>query len=158
MNETLLDAEAVAGRYANRPGYRFLAYREVGISVFAMNLNVLAIESRDIPPIEEFLLKFIYDGVGTIPLLSDLTGLDRDMVESRLIDLRRNELINVISQDDNNNEIKCVLTQQGKAAVKGLRSDTVQDLTIPNIIFHGLLRRVDVPPIIVPPVKLDLVA
>jgi hypothetical protein len=135
-----MDVETIAKRFVDRPGYRFIAYRGVGIAVFAMNLRILTLESKDVPPVHEFVIKMLMEGIKSLSLLSDLLGLEADLVRSCLIDLRRQELIEVLS-DDGSNEVQCVLTLKGKEVATNLHQDFMQEMTVPNVIFHGLLRQ-----------------
>ena len=135
-----LHAEAVARRYAVRPGCRFIGYRETGLVVFAMNLRVLAVEPRSISPIDEFLLRFLLEGIGSVRMLADLLGLDLRLVRDGLVELRRHELIDVVAESEPDNA-ECVLTERGKLAARSLRQSVMQEITVPNVIFHGLLRR-----------------
>src|SRR5437867_2047205 len=54
-----IDAETIARRYAVRPGCRLVGCQAIGIAVFSMNIRALALEPRQIPPIDEFLLRFM---------------------------------------------------------------------------------------------------
>lgn len=135
-----LDAESMARRFALRPGYRFVAYKGVALAVFAMDLRVLSLESRDVLPIQEFLIKFMAEGISSLSVLSDLLGLEEGLVESCLVDLRRQEIIDVLSRDGNTTAVDCVLTSRGKQVATSLKQVTMQEITIPNVIFHGLLR------------------
>lgn len=85
--------EAVARRYAHRAGCHFVGAQEVGIAVYVMDLRVILIEPRDIPPVDEFLLRAIDLSVGFPSELSRFLGLDVRTVENRLVELRRAELI-----------------------------------------------------------------
>ncbi len=139
MTKLYFNGETIARRFADRPGYRFLSYRMVGIAVFAMDLRVLSLESRPVPPIQEFLIKLMSEGIESQSMLSDLLGLDQDIVYKELVELRRIEVIDVLSQDDNG--VRCILTSRGKTVAQSLRQDVMQEITVPNVIFHGLLRQ-----------------
>ncbi len=140
MAPLMFDLEATANRFIERPGYRFVSYRGVGIAVFAMNVRILSIESRPVPPINEFIIRLMMEGVKSLSLLSDILGLDQDVIRSCLVDLRRQEIIEVLT-DNGSNEVQCVLTSRGKVVANSLRQSVMQEVTVPNLIFHGLLRR-----------------
>ncbi|MFL6544494.1 MAG: hypothetical protein ACJ8LM_04830 [Candidatus Udaeobacter sp.] len=135
-----VDVVAIAGRYALREGCRFINYQAVGIEVFAMNVRALVLEQRPVPPIAEFLLRFMLDDIGQLKSLSQLLGLDQSIVRNNLIDLRCDELIE-IRGEDNTDDIQCVLTDRGREAARSLRQNIMQEITLPKVIFHGLLRR-----------------
>lgn len=134
-----INAEAIARRYATRPGCRFIGYTPIGIAVFSMNLRALVLEPRIVPPIEEFILRFLIEGVTTLQGLSDILGLGADLIKNRLIELRRGELIDVF-QGSSDEDVNCLLTERGREAARTLRQNIMQEITIPNVIFHGLLR------------------
>src|SRR5947199_9774405 len=90
-----IDAEAIGRRYGVRPGCRFVGYKAVGIAVFSMSIRALAVEPRQIPPIDEFLLRFMLEDINSPQTLADLLGLDYEITQSRLIELRRLECIDV---------------------------------------------------------------
>jgi hypothetical protein len=135
-----VDAAAIASRYAAREGCRFINFQQVGIEVFSMNIRVLVLEQRNVPPIAEFLLRFILEGIADVNSLSQILGIDKSIVESTLADLRRDELIELLG-DSSKNDLRCTLTEKGKEAAKSLRQNVMQEITLPKVIYHGLLRR-----------------
>jgi hypothetical protein len=139
MNQSFFDAETIAKRFVDRPGYRFITYRGVGIAVFSMNIRILCFVSKGIPPIHEFIMKTMSQGIKSLKLISDILGLDKDIVRSCLIDLRTEELIEVLN-DNGSDDVECILTEKGKTVATTLYQDTMEEITIPNVIFHGLLR------------------
>jgi len=48
-----LDAATVAKCYAHRPGCRFVAWQEVGIAVFVMEVRVVLLKTQPVPPVDE---------------------------------------------------------------------------------------------------------
>lgn len=137
-----IDAEAIARRFASRPGCRFLGFKAVGLSVFVLKVRAVVLEPRHVPPIEEFLLRFMSEGIDTPRALADLMGLNDRLVHSRLVELRRNELIDVDGGANTaRGQIVCRLTDRGREAVHVLHRTVLQEITIPNVVFHGILRR-----------------
>ena len=57
MSNPYTSVDSVAKRYAHRPGCRFVGAEEVGIAVFLMDLRIIVVKSREIPAIDEFLLR-----------------------------------------------------------------------------------------------------
>ncbi len=95
MNNTFMRLESVARRFAYRPGCRFVGAQEVGIAVFVVDLRVIVVESKEIPPIDEFLLRSLALAIERPPELATFLGLDERTVENRLVELRRAELIEI---------------------------------------------------------------
>jgi len=106
-----------------------------------MKLRVLAIQARIIPPIEEFLLKLMLEGIETESLMAGLLGLDSDLVRDRLVKLRVAELVDVTNTATAAGDGRCVLTERGREVARSLRQDAMQEITVPDVIYHGLLRR-----------------
>lgn len=136
------DAEAIAMRFANRPGCRFLGFKSVGICVYALKLRTVIVESTGMPPLEEFVLRFLGAGIETPRDLSRLMGLEQGLIERRLVELRRGELIEVHGSDETPRDmIRCTLTERGRESASVLQRKSMQEVTIPDVLFHGLLRR-----------------
>jgi hypothetical protein len=136
-----IDAEAIGRRYAVRPGCRFVGYKAVGIAVFSMNIRALALEPRQVPPIDEFLLRFMLEDINSPQMLADMLGLDYEITKSRLIELRRLECIEVVNSPLSEENGRCVLTPRGHELARSLKQTVMQEITVPNVIFHGLLRK-----------------
>lgn len=134
-------SEEVARRYAAaRSGCRLVDYREVALPVFSMHLIVLVLEPRQVPPTEEFLLRLLQHGPETPAGLAALLGLDRRIVDDRLVELRRQELIDVLPEPSPTGAVRCLLTERGTVASKSLSHQMMQEITIPGVAYHGLLR------------------
>ena len=139
-NSMPIDAECIARRFAIRPGCRFRGYKAIALPVFSMNLRVLCIESSDIPPIEEFLLRLIQVGVKIPEQLAGLLGLEEGLVHDHLVDLRCQELIEV--KDGDCKKILCSLTEKGVVAAASLSRESIKTITIPQVLYNGILRSI----------------
>jgi hypothetical protein len=142
MNSSFTSVASVARKYSHRPGCRFLGAEEVGIATFVMDLRVIVIESREFPPIDEFILRSLRLSIDTLRSITDFLGLDRRTVRSTLIDLRRLELIELEpGTTENQDEVRCYLTARGRDAVDSLERTELREITIPHIVYHGFLGR-----------------
>jgi hypothetical protein len=142
MNGSFTSVASVARKYSQRPGCRFLGAEEVGIAVFVMDLRVIVIESRQVPPVDEFLLRSLRLSIDTPRSLSDFLGLDHRTVRSRLIELRRSELIELRpGLAESEDEVSCYLTTRGRDAVDSLERAELREITLHSIVYHGFLRR-----------------
>ena len=109
--------------------------KEVGIATFVMDLRVIVIESREFPPIDEFILRSLRLSIDTPRSIADFLGIDRRTVRSTLIELRRLELIEldpgtVQSEDD----VRCHLTARGRDAVDSLERTDIREIPIPGVV------------------------
>jgi len=132
--------EKIAKRYAIREGCRLVDYKEVAFQLFELNLRVLAIESRDISPVVEFLLKFIKQGANSIDLLAGLIGLDELFIRSQLVDMRRDELVDLLPESTDDS-LFFALTERGEYEVMNLTRSVTQEIQYPSVFYHGLLRK-----------------
>jgi len=140
QNQGLDYDEAIVSRNAYRPGCTFIGYTKVGISVYLMTLRALIIKQTEIQPIEEYIIKLLNTEINEIDQIVNILGISKDIIEDKLIELRRNEYID-IAQKNNSDEVKCYLTEAGKELSKTLLQNTMQEVSIPKVIFHGMLRK-----------------
>lgn len=74
-------AEQVRRRFANqRPGLELLGIVEAAVPVTVLRVDVLAQERKQLPLLDEFIVRFVREGVETIEELASLLGLERDQV------------------------------------------------------------------------------
>lgn len=135
-----ISPEDVARRYANRPGCRLIGYEPVGLCVFAMTLRVIAVEETEIPPIDEFLLRLLDLGIAEPSRMAGFLGLEQTLTNTRLVELQRAELINVLPLGTND-ETKCSLTLKGTKAASTLRQSRLKEVNVGPVIFHGFVRK-----------------
>ena len=142
MNVSFTSVANVARRYSHRPGCRFLGAEAVGIAVFVMDLRVIVIESREVPPVDEFLLRSLRLSIDTPQSITDFLGIDRRTVRSHLIELRRSELIELEpGPAESEDDVRCYLTARGREAADSLERAELREITIPGIVYHGFVRR-----------------
>ncbi len=142
MSSSFSSVENVARRYAHRPGCRFLGAEEVGITVYLMDLRIIVIDARELPPIDEFLLRAVGLSIASPDSLSNFLGLDHRTIHNRLVELRRTELIDLDPAPTNSSEgVKCRLTARGLDAVDSLERAELREVTLPSVVFHGFMRR-----------------
>jgi hypothetical protein len=130
---------AVRRRFMSRPGYRLLDGRQVVFPLHSVSLRVFVVEKRPVPVIEEFLLKLISKGVRCPSELAGLLGVEHRIVHSRLVALRRDELIEI--QGDAGSEPECHLTGKGFSLAHNLVQERLKEITLPNVMFHSLLNK-----------------
>ena len=137
-------AEEVARRYAHRrPEYTLIAYREIALPLWRLNLRVLTLAQRSLPPIQEFVLRSMDAGLRSTARIAGFLGLDERIVVASLSELLSADLIVGLAKGSQR-DAAFALTEKGKATVV----DCV--LACPEIrhypmFYDGLLRRL-VPP------------
>jgi hypothetical protein len=134
----------VARRYARRrPGFTLIGYREVALPLWRLNLNVLTLARRDLPPIQEFVLRSMDAGLRSTPRIAGFLGLDAQIVVGSLSELLSADLIVALAKNADR-DAAFALTEKGQTVVVDCK------LTVPEtrhypMFFDGLLQRL-VPP------------
>lgn len=132
-----IDPELLALRHADRPGCRFVGYREVGIPIFFMSLRAAIIRHRSLPTVDEFILRCIQTGISTIDGCSDFLGLSKALIEHRIVELRTKELVEL---DNVASPPGLVLTASGAVTAQRLSLREIREETLSSVPFHGWTR------------------
>lgn len=133
--------ESVARRYAaSRPGCRFVGPLEVGIAVYVLDLQVIAVEAEDIPLIDQFLLKSLQLGIDREDQLSLFLGLDQRTVRNRLVELSIGEFVTA-NPSNADAPAQCRLTAKGKKIVATMQQHVPKEVTLSKMAYHGFTRR-----------------
>jgi len=133
-----IDPELLALRHADRPGCRFVGYREVAIPVFFMPLRAVIIRERSLPTADEFILRYIQTGIATIDACAEFLGLSKALVEHRVVELRTKELVEL---DNDVSPPRLVLTAAGKVTALKLSVRELREETLSGMPIHGWTRR-----------------
>jgi len=133
-----IPAQVIAQRFADRPGCRYIGYREVGIPVFLLDLRAVVVENRRLSTVDEFLLRALMIGTSVVSELAAILGLPQAFVENRLADLRRLELIDV---SQTGSALKVSLTEAGQIASAEFSVDQLRETTVKGVPVHGWTRK-----------------
>ena len=80
-------AEMIRRRFGDhRPGLQLISVVDAALPVTILRVDVLAQESKPLPLLEEFILRFVLAGVREIEEIAALLGLQRDQVVSTVAD------------------------------------------------------------------------
>ena len=81
-------------RFGNhRPGLQLVGIVDAALPVTILKVDVLAQERKELPLLEEFILRFVHAGVVELDELAGLMGLDRDQVlTSSAVQITENHL------------------------------------------------------------------
>lgn len=99
-----------------RPGLQLLGVVDAAVPVTIVRVDVLAQERKDLPLLEEFILRFVHSGVANIDELAGLLGLQRDQVITAAAELISKD--NLIQKQNG----ALSLTELGKEAARDLAS------------------------------------
>ena len=70
----MIDARLLQ-RFATRPGFDLVSYREVALPIHAITFEVVVLDEKPLPPIQEFVLRATDAGLGGIEAISGLLGI-----------------------------------------------------------------------------------
>jgi hypothetical protein len=129
-----------AARHANFwEGRELVAYEPVGIPMFAVQLDVVVQRKKPIPPIEEFALRAVQDGVTTMEAVSGFLGLEARLAEEGV--LNQLQSANLVYQPDDQGVRSLGLTGRGVEALGNLAGYAPERTEI-LVIFDRMTRLV----------------
>lgn len=88
-----MNDDLIVGRYQQRAGYRLADIAEMGIPVYSLNVQVLTLAHKRLPPIEEFLLRCLSLKISTVEEISQYLGLTREVLKPAFANLAQTENI-----------------------------------------------------------------
>ena len=78
-----MTAEETARRLAGaRSGYQLVSYREVALPLFKVDLELLVLEKKDLPPIQEYVLRAVGEGLSGTAEIAGLLGIEESIVRT----------------------------------------------------------------------------
>jgi hypothetical protein len=86
-----MKAEEVAALFDDRTGYLLVDYEEVGLPAYRLTTTVLTLQPKQYPAIDEFIIRAVDLGLGTVADLSGFLGVDERIVEASASGLIRED-------------------------------------------------------------------
>ena len=83
----------------DHPGYILTDWYDAAFPSYEISLRVLMQDEQPLPPIEEFVLRTLEAGVGTIHEVSDVLGLEDEIVSRALERLHRLGMVIIVRSD-----------------------------------------------------------
>lgn len=116
--------EDLAKKYAYAiPGSRLVKYHDIAVPQYCMDM-VLSIEKeKPISVLQEFILKFLAEGISEIQAISNFLGINSGAVHNAIADMQSLQLI---TTDINNLTIK--FTDKGREALRVLKTIHPEDV------------------------------
>lgn len=134
-----MTVEEVVERFSKaRPGYVLASYGEVGLPFYRLRLRLAVLEHKDVPPIQEFVLRAVGAGLVERDVIGEALGLSESLVSTTLVDLINEDALE-LGFDTPEGEETLKLTGNGR----GLLSKAVQIKSTERIVeidYDGLLR------------------
>jgi hypothetical protein len=136
----VITAEQVAERHAlARPGYDLVAYREVALPLFRIDVETLVLEEKRIPAIEEFVLRAVEAGLDDLDQVAGLLGVDRLLVRGAAAELMGSGNLVLGAGDAGRHVLK--LTAKGTKSAEDAEHLQAREIDLP-VYVDGLTRRV----------------
>jgi len=135
-------AEEVARRFAGaRPGYQLVSYREVALPLFKVELELLVLEKKRLPPIQEFVLRGVADGLTDTTSIAGLLGIDEPIVRTAAAQLVSDDnlVLGLGGHGDGRQRLR--ITEKGRVAAVEAAYVQPVEITLP-VWVDGLTRRV----------------
>jgi len=134
------DAELVRRLAQDRPGYELVSYRDVALPLFQVTIQVLVLEEKAIPPIQEFVLRSVGKGLGDLGSIAGVLGLDEHLVRTSALDLMGSDDL-VLKGDGDSSRLSLALTNKGaKTASTAEQTQAIETELV--VYVDGLTRQV----------------
>jgi hypothetical protein len=131
--------EEVVERFSKaRPGYVLASYGEVGLPFYRLRLRIAVLEHKELPPIQEFVLRAVAADLIDREEIGRSLGLSESLLNTTLIDLINEDALELGSEVSVGEE-SLKLTAHGRE----LLSSSVQVKSTERIVevdYDGLLR------------------
>lgn len=132
-----MNEELIVGRYQQRAGYRLADVSEVGIPVYSLNVQVLTLSHKRLPPIEEFLLRSLSLNLCSVDEISQYLGLTREVLKPAFANLAQTENIALTAQQGLQS---WTLTKKGNTTLQAAEIIAPEERTF-QIHFDAVLRK-----------------
>jgi hypothetical protein len=127
-------------RYDNRSGFDLVSCQEVGLPVYKITVQALTQIRKEIPPIEEYVLKAIHAGLWSEQDIAGFLGLELPIVQDAMTSLRMSEDIDLIAPPGEIMQVWQV-TKKGEKSLVDACKIVPEERTF-TINFDGLLGKV----------------
>lgn len=135
MSTTVVEA---AARYASRPGFELVAFREVGLPIYRQTLLTVVMVDKELPALQEFALRAVDAGYETPDVIAEFLGLDERDLDEALYGLVADRFLEL--RAGTNGADPLALTQRGQQAMQEFRMTQAEERTY-VVDSDGLLRR-----------------
>lgn len=131
-----MSIEDIAQRFSSRDGLRLRDYVEVALPVYQLRLRAITIVHKNIPPIEEFILRALTMDIRSFDALAAFLGLDERVLKPALLSLIDSDDVVATPGIDNGFS----LTVKGKKTAEQHMMSTTEERTF-VMYFDALTRR-----------------
>jgi hypothetical protein len=134
-----MNPEEVARKYQFRESMDLVDYAEVGLPIFRLTVEAITMAQNVTPTIQEFVLRSIQIGEDTVDGVAGFLGLELDIVDAVVRELRKDGLI-ATADVGPNGEVRQGLTDIGtKALSEACRYEPQEEMLV--IDYDGIRRK-----------------
>ncbi|AJE13295.1 MULTISPECIES: hypothetical protein [Clostridium] len=112
-------------------GYEYLLTTIIYVPIAKMSLGIIKRKETELQLIEEMILKLININYNTVPDISNILGLDEEIIEFVLGNLHVKELVNILSGS-------AILSIKGREAINQLKSITNESDVLDDVYLNLL--------------------
>ncbi len=136
-----MNAVDVARQLAHaRSGSALVYYREVALPLFRLDCELLVLETKDVPPIQEFVLRAVDAGLREPSEIAGMLGIEESVVVGAAAELLRTDSL-VLAPEENRRINQLRLTEKGKQAATDAAQVQAVEIEVP-VWIDGLTREV----------------
>jgi hypothetical protein len=132
--------EEVARRYDNRPGFKLVSCKEVGLPVYKVPVQALMLLQKPISPIQEFVLKAVDAGFSDIESVSAFLGLEKQITKNAMFSLRMSDDIDLVAPPGSQMQ-EWRITKKGEQTLRTASAIVPEEKPI-EIFFDGIIRQI----------------
>lgn len=132
--------DEIARRYNNRAGFDLVSCRDVGLPVYRVTVQAITQVKKQLPPIEEFILKAITTGLTAEAEITAFLGLEPAIIRDAMVNLRMTEDIDLLAPEGSQLQ-EWALTQRGQRTLRDMKKIVAEERSV-TVNFDGLLRHV----------------
>jgi len=136
-----MDSGDVARRFADRPGFELVSYREVALPLFQVSVEVLVLEEKPIPPIQEFVLRAVASGLTNVESIGGLLGIQQPVVTRAAAALMHSDDLVLAGGSEEDRRHRLTITRKGTETVEAACLVQAVETEI-KVFVDGLTRRI----------------
>lgn len=135
-----LSGQEIIRRYANKfPGYQWVNADRVALPLFRMQVRILTITRKKVPPLQEFVLRAVGAGLVHEADIAGFLGLERSVVRRTLSELVGMDAV-LLGGVAGDRAHRLLLTEQGRGTLNTLTLERAEEETR-IFLLDGLTRR-----------------
>ncbi|MFG3519973.1 phospholipase D-like domain-containing protein [Nocardia nova] len=129
--------EDIVRRFSSRPGYRLVAYRQVGLPFWQIPLRCRLVDRKPLPVIDEFILKAVDAELRRGEDIAEFLTLPVELVEGVMADLIVRGKLVAVPQRTDFGTVGYVLSESGRTALREMSEISVQEAVL-SFNYDGL--------------------